>query len=66
MGNAGSSTRDAEMRDESMALMSNASPAPSSPLQYQTSPGGAGLTSEVGMADADDENEQPSAMGELK
>ncbi|XP_075262884.1 DNA replication licensing factor MCM4-like [Convolutriloba macropyga] len=62
VGNAGSSTRDAEMRDESMALMSNASPAPSSPLQYQTSPGGAGLTSEVGMADADDENEQPSAM----
>ena len=51
------------MQDESLALMSSNSPAPSSPLQYQTSPGagGAGLTSEVGMAD--DENEEPSVMG---
>ena len=55
--NESSANSDAEMREN---LMSNNSPAPSSPLLYQTSPGGPGATSEIGGM-ADDENDEPSS-----
>ena len=45
-------------------LMSNNSPQPSSPLQYQTSPGAPGLTSEVGGM-ADDEDDMRSGTGDV-